>query len=399
MECDDLGLEIDENGHLIMTCGDNEPVDLGLVVGPQGEQGEQGPQGEQGEQGEAGSDGDTGPTGPTGPQGPTGPTGETGPQGPTGETGPQGPQGIPGDAANAPEPIEPATGTDKNQQACAMAQGLASWLQTKCVASIEIVKAAAGLAKSIADQVTDLLDAIPIFGPLVNNLIDFAADMATKGDYDDIIGFILDPDFLDKVTCRLYCKFKAYDTIGTDEICDALSDLVSWGATLPPGLPLVTFYGQAFALFVATVNCAVAWKRAFLHDDERSDDCAEGCEDCAEPITISWTLVQGTGPTSAEIGEEVTFTSAGTSPAQIYFNAFSSTCVKMEVVSVSGYTNLPSFGYCWDGNLCDNSFYSVDNGPAACNPLDFDETICFKGMQFQGGSTFTLTIKFLDVCS
>ncbi len=50
-------------------------VDLGRVVGPQGERG---PQGE---------------TGPQGPQGIQGETGPQGPQGIQGETGPQGPEG------------------------------------------------------------------------------------------------------------------------------------------------------------------------------------------------------------------------------------------------------------------------------------------------------------------
>ena len=104
-------------------------VDLGRVVGPQGETGPQGPQGIQGEtgpQGPQGIPGETGPQGPqgetgpqgpqgiqgeTGPQGPQGIQGETGPQGIQGETGPQGPQGIQGETGpQGPQGIQGETG-------------------------------------------------------------------------------------------------------------------------------------------------------------------------------------------------------------------------------------------------------------------------------------------------
>lgn len=138
-------------------------LDLGNVIGPQGEQGPAGPEGPQGPQGPKGEDG-TGvtilgsyesgealrqdhPTGQAGdsylvngdlyvwsvtesdwknvgniqgPQGDQGPQGETGPQGPQGETGPQGPQGDQGPQGNpgvnatiteATATVDAATGT------------------------------------------------------------------------------------------------------------------------------------------------------------------------------------------------------------------------------------------------------------------------------------------------
>ena len=57
-------------------------VDLGRVIGPQGQQGPQGATGPQGPKGATGSQG------PQGPQGPQGVKGATGPQGPKGDTGP-----------------------------------------------------------------------------------------------------------------------------------------------------------------------------------------------------------------------------------------------------------------------------------------------------------------------
>lgn len=229
--------------------------------------------------------------------------GAVGPQGPAGETGPAGEQGESGSAANAPAPIDTATGADKELQACAMAQGLANWLRDKCVSAIEIIQQAAILAKSIADQVTDLLDAIPIFGPLVNNLIDLANDMAAKGDYGDIIDHLRTVEFFEALVCRIYCNFLKYDTIGVAQIEETLTDVVSWAVVLPPGLPFLTLYGQAFALFLATVDDAVAWKRAFLHDDERSDDCQEGCEACEVEVHLTY-LLGATGPASVLTGQE-----------------------------------------------------------------------------------------------
>ena len=76
-------------------------LDLGKVIGPQGEQGIPGPIGATGPQGIQGPQGETGPAGPQGPQGEQGiqgPKGEIGPQGPIGETGPQGEPGIQGPA-------------------------------------------------------------------------------------------------------------------------------------------------------------------------------------------------------------------------------------------------------------------------------------------------------------
>lgn len=95
-------------------------VDVGQIVGPQGDPGPTGPTGAastvegptgptgatgpKGEDGIIGVDGATGPTGATGntgPQGDTGPTGPTGSSGLTGSTGPTGPTGSTGATGDA----------------------------------------------------------------------------------------------------------------------------------------------------------------------------------------------------------------------------------------------------------------------------------------------------------
>mgnify|MGYP001771134230 CR=1 FL=1 len=91
-------------------------INLGRVVGPQGQKGDQGERGAQGPTGPTGPAGPKGDTGATGPQGPKGEPGEIGPTGPagakgdTGATGPQGPAGATG-AQGAPGPNQVSSTT------------------------------------------------------------------------------------------------------------------------------------------------------------------------------------------------------------------------------------------------------------------------------------------------
>ena len=78
---------------------DGTYLNIGKIVGPQGEQGIQGPQGIQGEvgpQGPAGVDGAQGPMGAQGPAGADGVAGADGKDGADGADGPQGPAGADG---------------------------------------------------------------------------------------------------------------------------------------------------------------------------------------------------------------------------------------------------------------------------------------------------------------
>ena len=140
------GIEVREaDGHLIFTLTDGKELDMGSVMGPQGQKGdtgeigEKGDRGEKGDTGATGAKGDKGDPGATGPQGITptigenenwylgnvdtgkpsrgrqgekgetgakgekgdkGDKGDTGATGPQGETGPRGPQGPKGDTGS-----------------------------------------------------------------------------------------------------------------------------------------------------------------------------------------------------------------------------------------------------------------------------------------------------------
>lgn len=77
--------EINDKGELVITLTNGQVLNLGVVVGADGEQGPEGPQGKPGEDGEDGE------------QGPEGPQGEPGEDGEDGVQGPEGPQGKPGE--------------------------------------------------------------------------------------------------------------------------------------------------------------------------------------------------------------------------------------------------------------------------------------------------------------
>ena len=88
---------VTEGGRLVFTLTDGSTVDVGSVVGPQGEKGSTGAQGPKGDTGAQGPKGETGAQGPKGDTGAQGPKGEAGERGPKGETGAQGPKGDTGE--------------------------------------------------------------------------------------------------------------------------------------------------------------------------------------------------------------------------------------------------------------------------------------------------------------
>lgn len=113
------GIEVREaDGHLIFTLTDGKELDMGSVMGPQGQKGDTGAKGEKGDRGEKGDTGATGAKGDKGDPGATGPQGITptigenenwylgnvdtgkpsrGRQGEKGETGAKGEKGDKGD--------------------------------------------------------------------------------------------------------------------------------------------------------------------------------------------------------------------------------------------------------------------------------------------------------------
>lgn len=118
---------------------------------------------------------------------------------------------------------------------------------------------------------------------------------------------------------------------------------------------------------------------------------------CNNHRDLHWTNHQGTGPTQANYGEEVEFISSAGNPAGIWFDTFNVTNVKMQVVSVSGYTTLSGYGYCWNGRDGSNNFFYQDNAANPCNLLSWSASQVFRGIQFQGSTQFHMVVKFIAV--
>ena len=244
------------------------------VEGPQGPQGPQGLQGSQGPQGLPGTNGLPGAPGAVGPQGPQGEKGDTGADGPS---------------KDQPDPPDPDT-LNYRRQACAIAGGFCEWAIQKAISTTLQIKAAFNLGKSLADNVTDLLDSIPVFGPLINNLLDVAADMIEKGDFDDIIGLMEDPDFLVNMRCVAFCYLVDHQAGNFDieTMTGMRHAITTWAVTLLPGGPFLTLYGQSFALICGAFNDTQIMRQANVHADERSDDCDIECTDCPAPEGQTW---------------------------------------------------------------------------------------------------------------
>jgi len=223
-------------------------------------------------------------------RGEPGEPGEPGEQGTPGEPGIAGIQGEPGEPGDCPcEPDDlygqaEQTPDDWDGQACAIADGFAQYLQSQFINSCELIKDSVAAAETVSNIAEKLFGQIPIIGGIVNGVLDFATDVASK-DINDIIALTNGIDFKENVQCLLYCSFKAQsDTGGFNNamLTTAMLSLQEWAQALPPGLPFVTFYGQAFALFLGTAFTDDAYLHAIIHLNERSDDCSILCTDCPE---------------------------------------------------------------------------------------------------------------------
>lgn len=229
--------------------------------------------------------------------------GATGSQGPPGATGPTGPEGPPGDDCDCsivptqpPIPADPDPAV-RDLQACAIARGVGSWLYNTFNDALLVIVAGVEAAKIIEGIVSDLIDAIPVLGALVDAVLDFATNVvsAVASELLAANGFY----FMEMIQCELYRIMKCDDEDFTVEyLAQVKQELQNWGAVLPPQTPLLVLIGQAFALFLETVPDQELLRRANAYKTS-SPDCdlceVEDCpsEDCAE-IVIDWSATGAT---------------------------------------------------------------------------------------------------------
>jgi hypothetical protein len=252
----------------------------------------------------------------------TGPTGDTGPTGPPGATGPTGPEGPPGDDCDCSiVPTQPPIPADpdpamRDLQACAIARGVGSWLYNTFNDALLVIVAGVEAAKIIEGIVSDLIDAIPVLGGVVDALLDFATNVvsAVASELLAANGFY----FMEMIQCELYRIMKCDDQDFTVEyLAQVKQELQDWGAVLPPQTPLLVLIGQAFALFLETVPDQELLRRANAYKTSSPDcelcdveDCPE--DDCAAVVIdwdalpsepSEWTGINGTLDTSGWEGD------------------------------------------------------------------------------------------------
>lgn len=246
--------------------------------------------------------GTPGAPGAPGADGADGLDGYDGTDGADGAPGAPGADGTDGDDGNCEDCVDHGEAEQDpenwEQQACAIADGVAVQLQSEFINFCEAIQSGLLLAQSIANIVQEYLDLAPIVGDTISAVMQFAEDVALK-DINDIISLTNGQDFKEAIQCQIYCILKA-DNSGTFNrvLMDAaIDEIIFWADDLLPGGAFVTFYGQAFALFMSSVDRNEVYKYGLIHSDERSDDCELLCIDCYEEpewcFLVDFTLSDG----------------------------------------------------------------------------------------------------------
>jgi hypothetical protein len=426
LECDDIDFVIDESGHLIFTCGDNDPVDLGLIVGPQGEkgdkgdtgdtgpqgpqgetgetgpQGEQGEQGPQGETGATGSQGTTGETGPQGETGATGATGETGPQGEQGDTGPQGPQGPQGESgrAGADAPDTNPTNPSTDLVACAVADHVSQYLFGKFRDYLDEIQVGRDLFFDTARLINTVFEFFLGWVPEVPELIDdIQADVeSVVSTTKDVIVAADTEDWRILAKCWLYCRLLA--TGGS--FGDTADDVVNgWRGDIIAGSdPAI---GIAFSAFLSHVPIGTYQLRARVASNNTGE--CDDCDACGPDVTVEYADTHGgaaigSGPTELHLNVEYTAVGTLSGGGCAIFMLFNH-CVKLEIVSMTGYVRFPTgasyFNYLY--NDCDGNtqVYTADtNGDWPTSWIPTNCVTKMGGISYSG--ELSMVFKITEVC-
>lgn len=206
--------------------------------------------------------------------------------------------GAPGECASdcliPPQPTVPA-GVDRDARACAIATGLGAWLHGAFDDSLDIIVAGVAAGKIVSGIVSDLIDAIPVLGAVVDAITNFAENTvaavaeeikAANGDY-----------FREMIQCQLYCIMVNDTDDFTEAYLSAVKgELQAWGTALPPQTPLLVLIGQSFALWLNTVPDAELLRRANVYKDDTGN--CELCPQC-EDATVEFAIA------SSSTGEDV----------------------------------------------------------------------------------------------
>jgi len=256
--------------------------------------------------------------------------GENGTPGQDGEDGAPGQDGEDCDCGD-PVPTQPpvVVGDDRCQQACNIATGLGTWIKEKFDDTLTLAKAAFEALDIVADVASDLIDAIPVLGAIVDAVVEYAENLGEK----DIAALqsVSNNEFKEMVQCKLY-EIMADDTGDfTLEYFDQVKDeLQGWAVLLPPLGPLLTVIGQTFALFVETIPASEMLRRAnvYKNSEANCELCDVECSSnaCTNISIVGWFHI---GETPAEWSQIGTISSTGwTGEGSIYLDMYTFNAVR-----------------------------------------------------------------------
>lgn len=225
--------------------------------------------------------------GEKGDPGDPGPPGAPGAPGAPGEKGDTGSTGAPGAPGECDCPTQPPVDVDGQimEFACNVANGLAAYLRREFVQSIDLAQSIIGAAGTIVNIAETLISAIPVIGNVVDNVIDFAQELAIH-DLENIKDQS-NEDFVEKMTCDMLCWIpeimqsrRAFTREDMQELVyERLQNATINPLEYPPQGGYVTFYAQVFSIWLVATDIENLMLRAHL-SAQTPANCGY-CDPCA----------------------------------------------------------------------------------------------------------------------
>jgi hypothetical protein len=159
----------------------------------------------------------------------------------------------------------------------------------KAIAGLEFLYAAIQASVAIAKAVSNMLDAIPVFGAIVDGLVQLAIDMQLSTAYGATIGALSNPDVYDDLYCFVFCTLLDLGADGLQTLdAQTLKSSVAQYCLLH--LPGQALEWQALGGFILAYSEQRIMQELIIHYDERSDDCDIACSDCQRPAVMDWCM-------------------------------------------------------------------------------------------------------------
>lgn len=195
-------------------------------------------------------------------------------------------------------PANPAPG-EINQlavnYACNLAMEMAMYLRREFHQIIDEATAWIDAGNVVLDLASDFLPSVT--GLIATKIGAFAADFAANDMQE--VKRLTNEDFAEDRACDVLCEIRDrllrnqgdWKIEDTDAI---MEDMAETSADLPPGGPLITVYGQSFALFLKAFDRSNVHRRTAVWATSPGNDCSM-CDECTTPIDWCETFLDGAG--------------------------------------------------------------------------------------------------------